>query len=383
MSKIHILFVHTHTRGFLGDIIRIENMLKFLKDNDFIIHEICLPSLKRPDMKDIVSIITHIMPPNRLEEFPNFKNHIFLSVGLNVWMNIVDYVGLKLGPHIILAENSIVGWLGLQLSKKLSVPCVVDVHGLVGAEAKGDSDRHWPLFKMLEDEVFNNVDHLLVVSKAMKNYIVHHYDRPPDEITVVYNGSEVQSRIAKFDYPLRVIYAGNFAPYEKVDDYLELAKRANTRDFKFFLAGKGTNSQTKHILSRIKREKINIRYLGYVPRTRMLEMLSNMQVGISPSSTGIERLVAFPIKVLDYMACGLPVITPKIGDWGHVVERENSGIALKDDSSENHLKALWSLTDKFVWNEKSRNGIQVIKTTYSWDKVLSPTKDIIVQLTRK
>ena len=50
--------------------------------------------------------------------------------------------------------------------------------------------------------------------------------------------------------------------------------------------------------------------------------------------------VASPIKIYDYLAAGLPVITPKMGDWGDLISRENCGISLDDDTVDNYLNSL-------------------------------------------
>ena len=108
--------------------------------------------------------------------------------------------------------------------------------------------------------------------------------------------------------------------------------------------------------------------------------MSKMQVGIAPSTKDTARLLAFPIKILDYMSCGLPVLAPKVGEWGKIIETENCGIALKDDSVENYVTALETLKRKDVWLDKSNNGIQAIKMKYNWNKVLSPLKSLIMHL---
>ena len=376
MKSLRVLVIHAAVGG-LGDRIRVEYILKFLRESGFKVHEVLLPSItfgyiKR---KGLSNILAHILPL-RKQKIYRPKIPIINYLYLNLAENFLSKTIRNLDFDVVLAETSLVGWLTYSALKDSSVPLIVDVHGLAGAEAKGRGDKYWFIKEALEADVFNNCSHLLVVSNKMKEYIVHHFGVPNDKVSVIYNGAEPQKHQAKFNHPLKVVYAGIFAYWEKVDDYLEIAKKADLSSFKFYLAG--TGPMKKHILARIKREKIPVKYLGYVPRSRMLGVMSKMQVGIAPSTKDLARLVAFPIKVLDYMSCGLPVIAPLIGDWGKMIERENSGITIEDDSVEEYVTALEMLKRKDVWIDKSNNGIRAIKVKYSWNKVLSALKSIII-----
>ena len=113
--------------------------------------------------------------------------------------------------------------------------------------------------------------------------------------------------------------------------------------------------------------------MGLKTRQEALRIFSEMQVGVVTST----REVAFPIKVLDYMSCGLPVVAPTIGDWGELIERENCGIAIKENSVTEFVKALHALCDKEEWAKKSRNGKKCIEREYSWNLVLEPLGALI------
>jgi len=117
--------------------------------------------------------------------------------------------------------------------------------------------------------------------------------------------------------------------------------------------------------------------LGYIPRQKIFSTLSTMQIGMAPSTRDLARIVASPIKVFDYMASGLPVITPKIGDWGKIIEEEDCGIALEDDNPKSYEEALNMLAQQDVWTTKSKNAINIIKEKYNWDNLLRPLANLI------
>jgi len=381
MRNLRILVIHEATSG-LGNTIRIEAILKFLQNSGFNVYEAVLPSITFRYVKKegISKILTHFLPFRKFRLY-NLKNPVLLYFNLNLAINVLEWIGRDLDFDAILATGYIASWLAPDIVKRSSASLIVDVHGLAGAEAKGSNDASARIKEILEAEAFKSCTQLLVVSNRMKEYIILHFKIPVDKISVVYNGADPQELKAKFSRPLKVIYAGNFAYWEKVDDFLEIAKKVSSNDFKFYLAGDG--SMKKHILARIKKEKIPIKYLGYMPRSKMLKVLSKMQVGIAPSTRDTARLVAFPIKVLDYMSCGLPVIASKVGDWGEMIQRENCGIPLEEDKVEDYLEALEVLKNKEIWSEKSRNGIRAIKKKYSWNKTLYPVTNVLIEASKK
>jgi len=365
-----VLLVYGSTGG-LGDRIRIDSIFKFLQNSGFNVYEALLPSISFGYAKreGASKIFTSLLPFHKLRPYDMRKPGLEY-LNLNLARNFLDQISRNSDFDVILAETSLVGWLTLDLCKRSSTPLIVDVHGLAGAEAKGNNEKSWHIKKILEADAFKSCTHLLVVSDKMKEHIIRHFKIHNDKISVIYNGAGPQKLKAEFNHPLKVVYAGVFAYWERVDDYLEIAKRANSNDFKFYLAGAGP--MKKHVLARIKREKIPIKYLGYMPRSKMLKVMSKMQVGIAPSTKDTARLVAFPIKVLDYMSCGLPVVAPSVGDWGKMIKTEDCGIALNNDSIENYVKALNTLAQKNIWIRKSKNAIKSIDEKYNWKKVLEP-----------
>lgn len=370
-----ILFVHRAFSG-LGDSIRIEKILWFLKKHGFSVQEARLPSLTLAKvhgvegMKEILPSLLPLHLPNKSSLKP------LMYINLSLATNSLDKIVKRESFDAILAGTSLIGWVALRVAEETSIPCVIDVHGLAGVELKGVGDKYWYLAESLEREAFRKCDHLLVVSDSMKKFITSRYNIDSSKVTVVYNGADVLSSSAEYDFPLKVIYAGGFKYWENVESYLEVAKSADRRSFEFYLAG----PPARQVLSQIKVGGIPIKYLGYLPRDKVLKLMAKMQIGIAPSTRDLARITAFPIKVLDYMSCGLPVITPRVGEWGDLVKKEDCGVALESDDIEEYLKALGFLSKRDVWLRKSANALRIIKTEFGWDKVLLPLKNVLILL---
>jgi len=366
----------------LGDRIRVEKILESLCREGFQVIDIRLPSLA--NINDCIltasclkNFFLSMLPVNKLSacavslsSFPIsiFKYFIWFNVSINYLHRIVS----RMKPDVILAETPtyLIGWITSLLAKEFSLPCITDVHGLSFAESKGSGRKNWRGIRELEMQCLRRSSYLVVVSMKMKDFMIRQLRLSASKIIVAPNGSNPQPFVAKYKSPLKVIYAGNLAYWEKVEDFLEIAKRSDPKLFKFFMVGAGPLKGK--LISRIKGEKIPVKYLGYIPSPQIFHILSTMQIGIAPSTQDLARIVASPIKVFNYMASGLPVITPKIGDWGDIVYEEDCGIALGNDNIQNYIEALNIFTKEDNWIRKSSNAITAIEKNYNWDKTLKP-----------
>jgi len=378
---LKILVVHvSRDKLALGDTIRIKKIIETLKVNEFQVQDLRLPLtsdilFNSNDFKEFISNIIPISIDQSVT-LSNKLNYIVRCVLVNsASINMLKKTISKNKPDIILAETSLIGYICNRVSRALSIPSFTDVHGLIFAEVRELGNNKWLKIMKLEKDVFENSEKLVVVSKWMKDYIKRKFKIPDENIVVAPNASEPQQAIAKYDWPFKVIYAGSFSYWEKVDDFLEIAKYMDSKMFKFYMAGAGLLKDK--LVKRIKIERIPIHYLGYVPREKIYHLFSKMQIGVAPSTRDLARIVASPIKVFDYMASGLPVITPKIGQWGKLIDEENCGIALPDDSIENYIKAVNSLAEEDAWKKKSNNAVIAVKEKYNWKKTLEPLMKVL------
>lgn len=372
--KIAVVHRSSHEVA-LGDRIRIEAIFTVLQKEGYEVLDVTLPSVRK-----ISDLRENIFPPHGSKLLKPWLSHKFIADALDfvVSQNYLLKTLRKTKPDIVLAETTKVGWVTSIVAKKLSLDCIIDVHGIGFAEALGKGRRNWRQLLLMEKEALQNCDHIIAVSNYMKQYLAKKFDVDYDKMSVAPNGAQLQVAMAKYELPLKVIFAGSFAYWEKVEDVLEIARRANPESFRFYLAGAG--SLKSDLLKRIEEQSIPITYLGYIPREQIYTLFSKMQIGLAPSTRDLARQVASPIKIFDYMSCGLPVLASKVGDWGELISNEDCGIALENDSVDEYLKALDTFTSKDTWERMSHNAITGMHGKYSWERCLKPIVDAIETL---
>lgn len=361
-------------KGTLGDAIRINRIYEHFKENKY---DVVLFNMN-PNYRPLRKLLNY---PTTIFQIP--KNLLLLNgipaTKYLTYEHLCRHFLMKTlkehNPDILWTESIIPSSVATQVLGEMNIKNKIthfsDIHGLASAEYIENQfinhgSKHYEYLKSREKQVFEKSDFLVVVSKPMQEYVKQNFETKA-KIIVVPNGSDIQTNTAKYTKPLKVIYGGIFAFWEDIDSFLDLAKiREGKEDF--YLMGKGPLQ--KHVLSRIEDEKIKINFLGSMKKPDALKMFSQMSVGIAPSVSTLTRKVASPVKVFDYLACGLPVITPDVGEWSEIVNNHECGIVTKNSSAEEFSMALDNLNNEKTWDKMSTNGINLIKRKYNWSALL-------------
>lgn len=105
-----------------------------------------------------------------------------------------------------------------------------------------------------------------------------------------------------------------------------------------------------------------IRLVGYQPRMELLNYVAGFDIGVYPRPP--EMILRGSIKVLDYMACGVPVVGYKSGGMKPVIDGQAGIVA---DDAPSFVAALVSLArdgdQRMRMGDKGRKAVQ----QYSWE----------------
>ena len=286
--------------------------------------------------------------------------------------NVKEILNVTQKVEVLHAETHWAAIVCSKIKRQIGIPYIFDMHGLVADEAKGaGASDSWVKFcQEIECEAVKNADYVTVVSNLMKKYINEKYNKSLDQIIVIPNGTKLHPNRASFNLPLKVVYGGNFAYFEGVLDFVKIPQIMNSDQHQFFLIGDG--ELRNEIFDYINKNFIDIIYLGKKPREKALERFCDMQIGVAPSTKDLVRRVASPIKVLDYAACGLPIVTVDVGEWSDMIKKYDCGIVTENSDPQEFATAIEQLRDEKVWKQKSDNARTMIQEEYLWDKVLEP-----------
>jgi glycosyltransferase involved in cell wall biosynthesis len=158
-----------------------------------------------------------------------------------------------------------------------------------------------------------------------------------------------------------LFYGGALEPGRYILELLEAVRKHEGCELR--IAGKGRlEPQVKEAASQCPR----ITFLGYVDQATVVKETSGADAVVSLLDPSNENYrIATPVKLLEAMAVGVPVITTKGTLTARIVEEEGCGIAL-DWSEEAFSSALTRLKDEAAWLSMSNNARKAAEDRYNW-----------------
>lgn len=168
-----------------------------------------------------------------------------------------------------------------------------------------------------------------------------------------------------------IIFHGDFRYYPNREALLLLVKHIMPRiwelypDIKLAVVGSG--------LPRVSKGKIIL--LGYIPYEILYKLISNATCAIVP----LLRGGGTRIKILEYLACGVPVISTKIGAEG--LELENFEHIILVDQINDIPEAFNLLMKNNALREKLKaNAIAIVREKYDVSKALKDFLNIMLNI---
>ncbi len=110
--------------------------------------------------------------------------------------------------------------------------------------------------------------------------------------------------------------------------------------------------------------------LGVIPHEKVLATLPKMGIGLSPYSPEESNLsrYAWPARVIDYLACGLPVIITPVPAVAREIEKKQAGILIKYSEAE-LLGAVEKLfKDDDFYFQARRNARELVRHL-DWEEI--------------
>lgn len=212
-----------------------------------------------------------------------------------------------------------------------------------------------------EIKYFKKVDAIITVTPYLYDKIKKHNDtiaeirNMPMDITSTNDDLEKRENI--------VCYCGGLTEQRGITTLFKIANQINGI---IILAGAGKKEYL---------EKLDIKYdvndkivlWGYVGREKINELYSTAVVGVCTLLYSPNIYNAYPIKLFEYMAAGIPVVCSDFPLWKSLVEKNECGIAVNPDNEQEIIEAInYLLSDRKIAQRMGQNGKDAVKKKYNW-----------------
>ena len=279
----------------------------------------------------------------------------------------------KSDPVFIQAEQEIAALACLEVSERFKVPLVVSLHNIWGEElvAANIIQRQSKQFRttsLIVERIVNNCDLIIAVSDEMAEYLVSNFGVARSRVVVIPpNGVILDIGANRAIANDSVVYAGLMAHREHVDLLIKsMAIIKHLREqASLHMTDKG---ELKNHISRLARSLgVEPTFFWFERQEEFFRFLSTRSVGALPSSNDIPRRLGPPLKMLDYMSAGVPIVANDIGGWSEMVSKHNLGVLTEDDprSFADGIESL--LFDPEKARLMGENGMKLVHEKLNWD----------------
>lgn len=111
-----------------------------------------------------------------------------------------------------------------------------------------------------------------------------------------------------------------------------------------------------------------LRFTGYVPRARALELVAAADVGVVPHHASDLWNSTIPNKLFDYMAAGLPVVTSDAAPAARIVRETGAGVVFRAGDAESLAAALARLAPEPARRALGEAGRRAVLERYHWER---------------
>jgi glycosyltransferase involved in cell wall biosynthesis len=179
----------------------------------------------------------------------------------------------------------------------------------------------------------------------------------PNTLDHIFDSGPVRRRNGPSE-TLELLFLGNLLPEKGVEQALRatevLARRSEPARLRL-VGAPPTEADLRPVLTRsanLGRDKVE--YLGVIrDRNTLKELLSEVDVLLLPTR---YRHEAFPMVLLEAMACGTPVISTPIGGIADMVESGESGFLVDPPTPDALVQAVTILRNHETWMKFSRSA---------------------------
>lgn len=169
------------------------------------------------------------------------------------------------------------------------------------------------------------------------------------------------------DRPIEFAYIGMITANRNVFRMVEAVARLADPKARLRLAGIFSVEDDQHQAEALSGWN-RVRFEGWTSREGVANILSDARAGLLVLRPVEHEMVTLPIKLFEYMAAGVPVISSDFPLWREIVEGSGCGLLVDPEDTDAIARAMqWILDNPDAAQAMGERGRQAVLTEYNWD----------------
>ena len=280
------------------------------------------------------------------------------------------------GPWDAVYERySLWSFAALELARERGIPAILEVNSpLIEEQALHRELVDRDAAEEVARRVFAAASSLVAVSRGVAEWL-EEFPTARGRIHVIPNGVDpgrFPPALPDPERPFTVGFVGSLKPWHGVGLLAEAFALLHARDprAELVVVGDGPEREGLERDLAVRGVAKHASLVGAVPPAAVPSFLARVDAGIAPYPM-LSRFYFSPLKVLEYMAAGLPVVASRIGQIAELVEHGRSGILCPAGDAQALADALDALRrDPLLRARLGAAGREVALRRHSWDAVV-------------
>ncbi|HXV66519.1 MAG TPA: glycosyltransferase family 4 protein [Nitrosopumilaceae archaeon] len=268
----------------------------------------------------------------------------------------------------------------ISCAKSLRIPSIIKIDDAIYEKSSGLKTIQRKIEKIISTRSLRNASRVLVSNEPTKEIMKSYYSVEEEKISIVPNGVDLSFfRPAKKD-PKKLVFSGVMYHHRGLDILLESAPAVikQVPDVRLVLLGDGPEMNELQNIVKKNNLESNIEIKGWVERQSIPTYLSDASIGIGPLKRTTVTENALPIKVLEYMASGLPIIA-KTGTLPNDVLINNENGYFVENSSDLSKNIIKLLQNPELAEKMGKISFDMVQK-FSWEKIVKSIIKIYEQV---
>ncbi|HEV8308991.1 MAG TPA: glycosyltransferase family 4 protein [Methylomirabilota bacterium] len=285
-------------------------------------------------------------------------------------------------PAAVYERGMPLSWASGRFARRRGARYVREVNGIYRDEARLSGLEPWKvrLLDAFEGAALRRADRVVVVTDAIGDVLVARYGVRAERIVTVPNGVDVERvRPLAAEECRRALglqpegpylcFVGTLTPWHGLPELFAAlpAVLAEAKTARLLVVGDGPLRPRLLALSERLGLGAAVHFVGAVPRDAVPRWLGAADVGLNLLTPSI---VGAPLKLLEYLAAGRPVVSTRAPHFAWV-EARGAGILADPEAPAELAEAILSLLrDRARGRAMGETARRVAETEFSWDRLV-------------
>lgn len=294
---------------------------------------------------------------------PLKRKHLVISIFAYFYL-------LKSNFDILITRNLHFLPYALLLRKQKNIKVIFESHDFFTDEKlRGIAyDTSRKKLQKREKKYIPKVDAIICVSEIQKEYYKKYYPKN-NFLTAVTGIKTPKTPKQKKDFFYNVAYIGSFN--DKIYDFdflFSVFDKMSEKEVNLILIGARNRNDYKFIQGLSKKYHLEkrVHIVEWITPTQLEDIKKTIDIGVVPMIINPRNQICSPLKVMEYLSVGIPVIASKLRGLENIITYEKDGFLL-ENKKEKWASIIDNIYQDFGKYQKLSTEALKITQRLSWD----------------